>query len=292
MAKSAEMPNLLRCKSKDCAHTVPFDGQPLPARCDVCGGPATIRCGSSPRPSSGRDHPCYAACKPGKRCGKHGGKALKGPASPRWKHGRHSKYVPGRWLESYGEALSDPMAQRQMTRQLALMRAMEDDFLQRLSTTESGESWEEAGKSAAKVRRQLAILRGAQAGKDKARAGQAVGAIMELLETELLPVLEQGAREEAAMEELQALWIRRGRLIRVQQQGEDKVPVETLSALQARFAALISKYLADDPRKLAHLVSELREAAMPGWMNAGLDARSLAENAGKVVEAEKVVSKK
>lgn len=42
------------------------------------------------------------------RCRFHGGKSLSGPAHPNFKHGRRSKYFPGRLLERYQEALADP----------------------------------------------------------------------------------------------------------------------------------------------------------------------------------------
>ena len=49
------------------------------------------RCGAKTR-GGGR---CQnMPCQIGKRCRMHGGHALRGPDSPRWKHGRYSKYKP------------------------------------------------------------------------------------------------------------------------------------------------------------------------------------------------------
>ena len=42
------------------------------------------------------------------RCKLHGGASLCGPASPAFKHGRHSRYLPPRLLESYQASVDDP----------------------------------------------------------------------------------------------------------------------------------------------------------------------------------------
>ncbi len=65
------------------------------------------------------------------------------------------------------------------------------------------------------------------------------------------------------MEELQELFLRRARLIRVQQQGEQTVPVTVLYVLQAQFVAMITKHLPEADR-LTALLADMREMQMPG----------------------------
>lgn len=59
-------------------------------------------------PECGEPRPCrLRVTAEGKRCRLHGGKSLKGAASPSFKTGRYSKYLPDRLIERYMEALQD-----------------------------------------------------------------------------------------------------------------------------------------------------------------------------------------
>lgn len=252
-------PNLLRCMDSECAHTEPFDGQELPFPCPICGGVTRVRCGTGPRPSSGRDHSCYAFARPGQRCRRHGRDSLRGPASPSWVHGGHSRFIPSRYRPVYERALSDPLAQNAMTVQLAILDAMQEEALHRLETRESGEAWDNLATAATAVREAIAAIREASAQQDGRLARDA----LRLVETELLPRIDDGAGEEATRREIVRLFEKRARLIRVDQQGRKTVPVEVLGALQSRFIALMAQYL--QPRDLARLISTLREEAHPGW---------------------------
>ena len=66
------------------------------------------------------------------------------------------------------------------------------------------------------------------------------------------------------MEDLQELFLRRARLIRVQQQGEQTVPVTVLYVLQAQFVAMITKHL-PEPERLTAFLADMKRQAMPGW---------------------------
>ena len=70
----------------------------------------------------------------------HGGKTPSGIASPHFRHGRQSKYMPSRLLERYTEALDDPdlLALRD---ELALVDARLTDVLGRVDTGEAGRHW-------------------------------------------------------------------------------------------------------------------------------------------------------
>lgn len=62
-----------------------------------------IICGAKNR----QGNPCKRAPMPNGRCHLHGGKSLKGTASPTYKHGGRSKYLPQRLVNSYAELEAD-----------------------------------------------------------------------------------------------------------------------------------------------------------------------------------------
>ena len=77
-------------------------------------------------------------------CGLHGGKSLGGLASPVFKHGRYSKYVPSNLLEKYNQAADDPdlLSLRDEIR-IVDARIMEE--LELLSDNESHQDWQTLG---------------------------------------------------------------------------------------------------------------------------------------------------
>jgi hypothetical protein len=220
--------------------------------------------------------------KRGWRCKRHGRNSLKGPDSPSWKDGSRSRYarVPARYRRAVEEAMDDPLAQREMRMQLALLDAMQAELLDRLGSGESGEAWTRVGTSAATVRSRLKEIRRAGEAGDSRRAGRLARDLLSLMEDDVLPLMEGGAGEESARRELVDLMVKRARLLRVQQQGEQTVPVAVLAALQARFAYLATKYFAD-LRTLALFVAELREAEFPGWTSAEPVIRRLTQAPGE-----------
>lgn len=87
---------------------------------------------------------CKRHAAPGKSvCVMHGGKSLVGVASPQFRSGKFSKYIPERLLERYQEAQDDPdlLALRQ---EVALIDARLLDLLGRVDTGESGTLWRKA----------------------------------------------------------------------------------------------------------------------------------------------------
>lgn len=269
----SDRPNILRCL--DCEHEAPLTPEryeSLPLRCPECDGPWRVRCGSKLR---NKDRVCRKFVKPGQRCKMlHGGKSLKGPESPTWKHGGRSRYVPPRWETLYERSMRDPLAQRSMQRQLALFEGLIDDALKRIDTGESGAAWSELKTRGDSIRRSLRDIKQAGQQGDARRAGRLAQGLLSEIEEELLPVIERGVGQEAARNELAELFRKRARLLRVQQQGEKTVSISHLAALQARFVSLVLKYL-DDQRLIAQFVAELREESLPGWKEADKQIRRL-----------------
>jgi hypothetical protein len=95
-------------------------------------------CGAKTR--SGQ--PCRGKRMPNGRCRMHGGGSLGGIASPNFKHGRYSKYLPSRLAERYQEAVKDPelLALRE---EIALVEARIHDLMGRVDAGEAGSLWKE-----------------------------------------------------------------------------------------------------------------------------------------------------
>lgn len=275
------LPNVLRCLNKACLHT--FDVTPeleLPMRCPECGGRMSVRCGTAPRPHAGRDHRCYKPAKRGQPCNRHGGsaKVKRGPEHPAWTDGHRSRYarVPQRYRRAVEEAMDDPLAQREMRLQLALFDALQVESLERLGTGESGEAWLAIGDHARGIKLQLSAIRRAREEGEVRTADRLTRELLAKMEDEVLPMMDRGVGEEAARRELIDIMVKRSRILRVQQQGEQTVPVAVLATMQARFAYLVTKYLTD-PRTLLMMVAELRESEFPGWTAAEPAIRRLTQ---------------
>lgn len=70
----------------------------------------------------------------------HGGKTPGGIASPHWKHGRYSKYMPAGVLDKYEGALADRELLA-LTDEIALARARLFQLLERVQTYDASDHW-------------------------------------------------------------------------------------------------------------------------------------------------------
>lgn len=98
------------------------------------------QCGAKTRSGA----PCKTAAMPNGRCRMHGGKAPSGIASGTFKHGRHSKYMPGRLLARYEESLTDPDLLELMA-EIALVDVRLTDLLRKVDTGDTRTAWQIAG---------------------------------------------------------------------------------------------------------------------------------------------------
>lgn len=221
----------------------------------------------------GTDHPGEGRCK------FHGGASLRGRASPQFIHGGRAKdrpktyrdQVPPKYRDGYDQAINDPVAQREHSRQLSVIHAMEGDLLERMGAAESGEAWAEVQRVGREVRGLIRDSVKAEERGAELPAAMARGEALDRVEGELLPLIEHGAGEERSRQEYVDLVQRRSKLIRVQQQGERTVPVEVLGVLVARLAAIQSEVITKkvkDPKAardiLNALITRTRVEALPG----------------------------
>lgn len=103
--------------------------------CDV-GHP--MHCGARTR--NGR--PCRARPMPNGRCRMHGGKSLVGPASPSYRHGRYTSFLPDRLKGRYQEAAADADLLA-LHEEVALTDARLADVLKRVDRGDSADLWKQ-----------------------------------------------------------------------------------------------------------------------------------------------------
>lgn len=153
------------------------------------------------------------------RCRMHGGKHPKGIASPHYKTGKYSRYLPARMTARYEEAVSDP-ALLELRGDIALTDARLADLLQRVDSGESGALWSRLMQA----RLDLLAYR---------RAGDTVK-IAEALNT-LLDLVGQGHADYRAWAEVGAVVEQRRRLV----ESERKRLVEMQQTLTVEKAMLL-----------------------------------------------------
>lgn len=103
------------------------------------GGP--VRCNAKAKSTGKR---CRQYAVPGStKCHYHGGKSPKGIASPNFRTGRHSKFLPERMLQSYMDAQQDTEL-ISLRAELSVVDARISDLLSRVDTGEAGRIWKAA----------------------------------------------------------------------------------------------------------------------------------------------------
>lgn len=90
---------------------------------------------------------CQRSAVNGKRvCTVHGGLTPGGIASPNFKTGRYSKYLPDRLSSRYEQAVNDPQL-LELNHEIALMDSRLSDLLARIDTGETGQLWSDVTKA-------------------------------------------------------------------------------------------------------------------------------------------------
>ncbi len=159
--------------------------------------PTFTPCGAKTR----KGGTCQQPAMPNGRCRLHGGMSLAGVASPTFKHGRRSKYMPVRLVEHYKEGLSDPELLN-LQDEIALIDARLNDVLGRVDTGEAGAIWR-------RVREAYLDFNIATHDQNVIEARRAMDEIGRLT--------EQGVDDYAAWHEAQALIDQRRKLVEAEQ---------------------------------------------------------------------------
>jgi len=150
----------------------------------------------------GRKGTCQAYAGPNGRCRIHGGQSLRGVASPKFKSGRHSKYLPKGIVKRYEESLNDPR----------LLELRDDIAMIDARITEvigADEPLSDTWKELARIRRQFEVAR-----RD-GHAGRVVSTAILMSN-----LVARGARTHNTWEEVAKLVEQRRRLVESERKRE------------------------------------------------------------------------
>jgi hypothetical protein len=178
------------------------------------------------------------------KCRYHGGLTPRGIASPHFRHGRHSKYLPGDLRALYAAALND--ADRvDMMDELALIDARAAQVLEQIRDGNTAASW-------ARMRQEFAEFDG-HLGRGNTQAAQAHLQAMRTLLAEGTDVHEQ-------WQEVYDLIDRRRKValavMRRQKDEQQMVPVQEVMAMIAVLAERVH-HVVSDPRERIQLATEI-----------------------------------
>lgn len=176
---------------------------------------------------------CKQAALANGRCHYHGGKSLMGIASPTFKTGRYSKFLPARMTGRYEESRADGelLALRE---DIALTDARLGDLLSRVDTGESGALW----RSLMAARMELLACR--QASDIKGQM-DALNEIMELI--------SQGHADYRAWGEVAAVLDQRRRLVESERKRlvemQQMISSERMMVLLGAVVGVIQEHVTD-----------------------------------------------
>lgn len=200
-------------------------------------------------------------------CQVHGGVTPKGPASPHWTSGRHSKILPKRLLDDYLVARDDP-DKLVLEDELALIDSRINDLLGRVDSGESGQLW-------TALRKTVRELEAAQRARDTVGVAAAV--------TTLVDTIKRGHGDVAAWRDVTDLIERRRRLVDAERKrlvaAQQMIGIEEALALMGLLVEAVRKHVRDDgalravTAEFARLTDRPVPTEEPSWP-AGMQGRS------------------
>lgn len=189
-----------------------------------------------------------------KRCNLHGGKSLRGIASPTYQGKGYSKDMPTRLLDRYMAALDDPNM-LSMSKEIAVVDARIGELLSQLDTGESGSMWKALRASVdglEQARTDGAVARRLGDADALAKAEEALAQHL----TDVTTQVKRGAAEYTRWRELYDAFERRRRLVEtMRKQRRDMmnfVSTEQLILVMDRIANVVAQNVTD-PKALARI---------------------------------------
>lgn len=182
---------------------------------------------------------CGRRAVAGKRvCTVHGGLTPSGPASPHWKDGGRSKYLPKRLLDDYQASLDNP-DKLLLDEDIALIESRLSDVLRRVDSGESGRIWTELREA----RRELEAARRIP---DKDLRSAAIASAVNVM----CELIDRGSHDSAAWAEVTGLIERRRKLVESERkrlvEAQQLVHVEQAAALLGLMVDAVRRHVRDD----------------------------------------------
>jgi hypothetical protein len=174
------------------------------------------------------------------RCRLHGGKTPVGIASPNYKHGRYSAFMPQKLLRGYARQVRDPDLLQQRD-EIALIDSLIFEALERMSDADSPATW-------LQLRRLWRTMKHANDAGDMRRAAAKMAAIDE--------VIRRGASDLDQREDVLYLIERKRRVIESQSRREVQerlfISYDDAAAMFREVVEAVSSVVSD-PDQLAEI---------------------------------------
>lgn len=197
--------------------------------------------------------PCQRAPMANGRCSRHGGKTLRGIASPTFKHGRASKYMPTRLLGKYEEAMKDPELLN-LRSDIAVVEARLAELMETLSTGESGALWKAASSAALRIKDLQAAMARPNVTPERLAALQTEVAA---LTSVLVNNVAQGARDVDTWAELLGTMEQKRRIVESERRRlvdmNQMITAESAMGLIVALGMVVKRYVTD--RKVLQQIS-------------------------------------
>jgi len=166
-------------------------------------------------------------------CYHHGAKTPTGIASPSFKTGKYSKYLPARLMDRYNEALADDSL-LELRDQIAVVDARLADLLLRVDTGESGAIW----KSLQVTWYEMVAARQDGDHAAQAKALNTIGAL-----------IKNGFEDNAAWADIRATLLMRKSLVESERKRlvemQQMISAEKAMVLIAAVASLVKEHVKD-----------------------------------------------
>lgn len=185
------------------------------------------------------------------RCYLHGGKSLSGIASPKFKTGRYSKYLPAQLQDRYQEAVSDPDI-LSLNEDVALLRSLVFKHLESMSTGDTHPSWKLAYSALQKLKKAIATGDGVY-----------LSSAMEEMEAVITPNYRAAVAEDKVtgyIDQLGRIADKERRLLIDRQQV---ITVERMMLMITAIAAIVKQHV-DDRNTLRDIQTDIQGLLVSG----------------------------
>lgn len=177
-------------------------------------------------------------------CHIHGGRSRKGIASPTFKHGKHSAYMPRGLLDTYQATLNDPEATH-MREEIAVLKTYEAKLIKELGESQAPVLWR-------RLKEERVKLRKAQARNDNdASSGHLA---------EIYALIDRGADEAEKWREIIALAGEIGKMkereTKRKLQEQQVVTLDEAAGFYLELATTLKKHI-KDRRLLETIVNDI-----------------------------------
>lgn len=175
------------------------------------------------------NEPCRRMPVPGGlRCRFHGGRSLRGPAAPAWRHGRYSQYLPTNVIDRYQSMRNDPDVLC-LHDEVAMLQSRTAELLEEVKAMES------AGSVSAIAKAYFALRNAFESGAENQK-------LLNLFDS-LRNAIHNGRRKKEVWNEVRASLTIQRRLIAEQRKTEDVMTPEQAAALGSALIAVVQRVI-------------------------------------------------